>query len=76
VTARTAGNLVGIKMVDDASEVGQGVQRPTGKDRVAPVVEHPQGVETPEDVATGLMDDRDNEGAAVGHLLEQVHQQL
>ena len=40
------------------------------------MIQDPQCIETSENISAGLVDDRNDEGAIVRHLLEQVHQQF
>ncbi len=76
MAALAAGDLFRVEMVDDGAEVGQRIEGPAGEHRVSTLIEDPQGIEAPENVAAGLMDDRHDKGAGVGHLLEQVHQEF
>ncbi len=76
MTAHATGDIVGFKVVDYGSEMGQSIKWPPRENGIAAVVQHPQCVKTSEDVAAGLVDDSDHQSPAVGHLLQQVHQQF
>ena len=76
MAALAAGDLFRIEMVDDGAEVGQRIEGTAGKHRISALVEDPEGIEAPENVAARLMDNRHDEGTGVGHLLEQVHQEF
>ena len=76
MATHVACDFVGLKMIDDGSEVCEGIQGPPRKNGISAVVEHPERVEASKNVATGLVDDGDDQCSIVGHLFEQVHQQF
>ena len=76
VATLSAGHLLRIEVVHDGAEMGQGVEGTSREDRISALVHDPQGIETPEDISARLVDHCDDQGSAVGHLLEQVHQQF
>ena len=76
VSTHPAGDFVCFKMVDNGPEVGQCVQWSSSEYRITAMIQDPQCIEAAEDVSAGLVYDCNDQGAIVGHLFEQVHQQF